>query len=183
MAHEQIVEDLSNDLRLIARKLKNRKEFLKKIVERVEELVRKEGTELSYIEHSCHTHIVAELRNFGHFSFHTSLGQTMFGGNTITIYYHTGRSFREGGIDSAYDKEWTPVLKVDFQTGDDFKVVIFDEQRNWQRALVRVLKNEENIAAQIKRKKEEAKTAKARNRAAEEKKKKLLEEAKKLGVV
>lgn len=181
MTHEKIVKNLTGDMRKLSNKLKGRKRFLDKIFDLVPSLVSKEGVVLSYSEHSCHTHVVSELNNFGHFSFHINLGQTMFGGDTVTIYYHPNRKFREGGIDFAHDKDWQPVLKV--RSLIDYQVENFDEQRNWQRALLYVLKNKDRIVARIKKEQEKAKITVAQSRAVDESKNKLREEAKKLGII
>src|SRR3989338_8127473 len=164
MTHEKIVKDLIEDIESLTIKILNRRRFLKEIIDPIIKLVSENGVVLKYDKHSCHTHIVSELNNFGHFSFHTDLGQTMFGGDTITIYYHPNRKFREGGIDSAHDKESQPVLEVYEQI--DYEIKKFDEQKNWQRALVRVLKNKDRIVSQIKKEQKKTKTTITQTRTA-----------------
>ena len=142
---QTLVRNLAN--KALAGKVRKRKRFLDETIDPVIKLVCERGRMVSRNQGSSNTHVVWELRNFGGFSFHTDLGQTMFGGNTVKIYYHPGRSFREGGLDSAHDKEWIPVLEVDFQTHREYVVKRFDETTGWRRALVRVLRNKDKIAS------------------------------------
>lgn len=164
----------------LARQIKARKDFLNKVVNSVTKLVREYGRVTKRDQGSSNTRVVSELRNFGNFTFETDLGQTMFGGNTIRVWYHPNKSFRKDGLDSAWDKEWQPVLNIYYQT--DYKVINFDEQREWQRALFRVLKNKERIATQVKKKEGKTKTTVVQNSAINEEGNKLLKEAKKLGI-
>jgi len=166
----------------LARKIRGRKNFLDKTVDAVINLVCNRGKVLSRSEHSAHTHIIWELHNFGGFSFRTDLGQTMFGGNTVKVYYHPGRSFREGGLDSAWDKDCSPVLIVYFPTEGDYKVGQFNEKTDWQRALIRVLKNQNNIAAQINKAKEKENKTLQKWSQKDEKNAQLIKEAQKLGI-
>lgn len=167
----------------LAKKIQTRKKFLNRVVVEIIDLVSKQGVIISETEHSCHTHVVSELRNFGHFSFHTSLDQTMFGGNRVKAWYHPRRNFREGGLDSAWDKEWTPVLNVYFQVDDNYEIEIFNNNVNWQRALLRVFNNKEKIADQIKKTRSKTLQKSKKQTQADMEKSKLIEDAKKLGII
>ena len=131
----------------LAKKVRGRRKFLDKVIGEIITLVNTKGKTVSRMVHSARKYIVLELRNFGAFTFHTDWGQTMFGGNTVKVYYHPGRNFREGGLDSAFDKDWTPVLDVDFQVDGEYRVNKFDEKLSWQKKLVWVLRNKDRIAA------------------------------------
>lgn len=151
----------------IARKIRERKNFLNRVANFIDKLVCEKGRVLSISEHSAWTHIVWELRNFGGFTFYADLGQTMSGGNTIKVYYHPDHNFREGDLDSA----WTPVLEVDFQTRseNDYRVKRFEEAAAWQKALTK------QIGERAKKKLERWQLAKAR-------KLQLIKEAAKLSI-
>jgi len=169
------------DVLRLKRKIQSRKKFLDRILEPVINLIREEGTIIDYQEYTYLN--FAELRDFGHFSFHTDpepIRYMFVQGYTVKIYYHPGRKFREGGLESAFDKDWTPVLDV--RVDDYYEVAIFNEQRNWQRALIRILKNSDRIAAQIRKRREKEQMIIEEKCTDNEKIKKLLEEAKKLKV-
>ena len=137
MAHDLNIKQLAS-------KVRARKEFLDKITDLATKLVREYGRVTKRDQGSWHTRIVTELRNFGNFTFETDLDQTQFGGDAVKIWHHPGKSFREGGLDSAWNKEWTPVLDVYFQTA--YKVNTFNENTDWQRALIYVLNNQRKVA-------------------------------------
>lgn len=174
MAHDSSTEQL-------VKKVRVRKEFLDKIINSITELVREYGRVTRREQGSSHTRVVMELRNFGNFTFETDLGQTMFGGNAVRVWHHPGKSFREGGLDAAWDKEWKPVLDVYFQT--DYQVGAFDEETDWQKALIYVLKNQRRVArenrdAVLKRSQKLEKKERANAKSA-----KLVADAQKLGII
>ncbi len=166
----------------LANKIRIRKEFLNQVVNRVTGLVRKYGKVTKRDECHSHTRVVSELRNFGNFTFETDLGQTDFGGNDIMIWHHPGKSFREGGLDFAFDKEWTPVLDVYFQVKDEYEVKAFNEETNWQKTLTFVLKNQDKIAERIRKAQNKAKKKLVEWRQEDKEMIGLLAEAKKLGI-
>lgn len=168
----------------LSRMIKERRAYLTRVLNAVVKLASQEGKVLLRSTHSAHTHVVWELRDFEGFTFHADLGQTMFGGNTVKVYYHPGRSFGEGGIDSAHDQEWAPVLEVDFQTGDehDYRVKKFKESAEWRRVLDRVLRNSDKIAAQAKKTEKKVDKRAERQRAAEARRLRLAKEAGELGI-
>lgn len=166
----------------LARKVGARKRFLDKVVSPIVDLVHKRGKVNKREQGSSHTRVVSELINFGDFTFETDLGQTMFSGDTIRVWHHPHRNFREGGLDYAHDKEWTPVLDVYYQDRSDYKVGAFRDETDWQRALIRVLKNQNKIAARIKKTQDKASKTLRNWRQADERKDKLAKEAQKLGL-
>lgn len=176
------------DTKELARKIRARKKFLKRIVTPVINLVVKRGRVLERHMGSCNIHIISELRNFGGFTFETDLGQTQFGGSTVTIFYHPHCNFREGGIDFARENERI-VLSVFFQTEAEYeyKVITFDNRTDWQRVLIHVLQNADKIAErQNAKEKRIAERNKAESELAEfrkERKLKLIEEAKNLSII
>ena len=72
------------------------------------------------------------------------------------------------------------MLVVDYQT--DYKVPVFSDKTDWQRALVLVLKNQDKIAAQMEKTKEKASKTLEKSRRVDDRKDKLRAEAKKLGL-
>lgn len=134
--------------RKLARQIQTRMEFLKQTTGAVINLVIQKGTWKEEVKR-FHTYVSAELRDFGGFSFEVELGKTEEGGNTVKMYCHPGRKFREGGLDSAWDKEFMPVLSVDFWSGDSYEVRTFSDEFKWQKALSRVLKNKDKISTRI----------------------------------
>ena len=167
----------------LARKIRARKRFLDNVLNPIIQLVDKRGTVTKREQRSSYTHVVAELRNFGNFTFRTDLDKTKFGGDTIKVWYHPGRSFREGGLDSVWDKEWIPVLDINFLICTDYLVREFNKKTDWQRALVSVLKNQDNVATQINKIQEKAVERLQTWRQEGERNDQLIREAKKLGIV
>ncbi len=168
----------------LAKQVRARKEFLNRVVKSLMNLVQEYGIVTKRDTANCHIRVVSELRNFRSFTFATDLGQTDFGGNTTKVWYHPGKNFREGGLDSAWDKEWTPVLDVDFQvTGDDYEVHIFNESVDWQRALLHVFKNKIKIAAQIERNQKETLKKVKKWKQVDTKMDKLVADARKLRII
>jgi hypothetical protein len=166
----------------LANKIRVRKKFLDKIITSIIQLVANKGKIINRVMGSSSKHIVQELRNFGGFSFYTDLGQTMFGGNTIKVYHHPGQSFCDGGLDLAQNNICEPVLDVYFQTADEYDVCTFNESKKWQRALIRVLKNQDKIAAQLDRKENKLKNKSEKEEVKRLKEERLQEEARRLGV-
>lgn len=180
MAHSQLTTEQE-----LAKKIRARKEFLNKVCGQIIDLVRKYGKITRRDQGNNHTNVISELHNFGSFTFETNLGQTDFVGDTIGVWYHPGRSFREGGLDFAWDKKWIPVLYIHYQVKGDYEVATFNKNVGWQKALLYILKNKTRIATQIateieKEKEKELKKEKKRKQA-ETDKTKLVEEAQKLG--
>ncbi len=135
----------SSETKRLSAKIKARKEFLKMATEFSLTITRKLGEEVLYRQESCYTNIVRQLIGFAHFSFLTDTGQTMMGGDTVKIWYHP----KSGEVDF---KRSRPVLDIDWWAGvdEDCKINLFDEDRRWQTALRRVVKNAEKIEAKMR---------------------------------
>ncbi len=171
----------SAETKNLVRKIKKREQFLVRVVTGVIALVQKHGTLKSSERGGSHIRTIKELCNFGNFTFETDLGQTDFGGNTISVWYHPGKIFREGGSDSAHDKKLTLVLDVYYQT--HYEVNEFYEKPNWQKAIIRVFKNQDKIAEQIKRVQNRSVEKLLEQRQEEDRKFELVEKAKRLGII
>lgn len=171
------------NIKELVRKTRERKKFLDAIIEPVIKLVREKGRMINRSQETSHTNVVWELRNFGGFSFHTDLGQTMFGGNTVKVFYHPSRSFREGGLDSAHDKDWVPVLDVYFQTELEYRVSKFDERLSWQRKLFWVLRNKDKVAARAEKENRKRRDVSRRELRQIEKREDTINDAKRLGII
>lgn len=116
------------DMKTLADKVRSRQKFIGVIIPWIEKLVSKHGEELSYSQGSCHTHIVAELKNFNGFSFKTDTGHSMMGGNSFKIWYHPGKKLDNGG---------TLVLDLYFQVHvGESQVRSFDTSTKWVEKLL-----------------------------------------------
>lgn len=161
------------DLTAMASKIRERLEFIKIVIPWIDRLVAKQGKELSYHEGSCHTNIVAELKNFGGFSFKTDTGQSMMGGNSFQVWYHPGKD---------HDDKSLLVLSLYCQVSvEESAVRVFDTTTEWQKALLQVRTREGFFVRQIKEEqKRKSAQIQAENKKADQDRS-LLERAKKLG--
>lgn len=131
--------------RSLSVRVSERIEFLKTILPWIERLVSKHGRGLEYSQGSCHTHIVAELKDFAWFSFHTDTGQSMMGGNTFRVWYHPGRLFDNSAC----------VLEVHYQVMvEESRVRLFDTKTDWQKKILGAKQNERAILGKMKREQE-----------------------------
>jgi len=125
----------------LERKIKERQEWLEKIVPFIETLVRERGEVVSRDQSNWHTNVVAQLDNFEGFSFMTDLGQTDFGGNDVTVWFHDRP---KPGLEST-----RLVLAVYYQgaslCGFDCRVNKFDDDGKWQAELDRLVSNRDKI--------------------------------------
>lgn len=97
---------------------------------------------------SSYTNVVRFLSNFGYFSFLADMGQTMMGGNTITVWYHPAFIFAKDYKQATPTFE--PVMEIYYQASvDDSHVRIFHPDATWQYAVRLVIKNKDEIAAAI----------------------------------
>jgi hypothetical protein len=137
--------------REIARQVRKRKALLRMAVACVDYFVEKYGIVVEKAQGSSNTHIVSRLINFKDFTFETDYGQTMFGGNNVKIWHHPGKRFREGGLDSAHDSCWNPVIDVYFQVGNDWQVNVFNPTPVWQKELIHLFRNRVRVCNEINR--------------------------------
>ncbi|MDB5194768.1 MAG: hypothetical protein JWN50_782 [Parcubacteria group bacterium] len=118
------------------RQIEARKRFLLETVNLSLDLLEKRGRQTKYEQGSSHTNVGCELKNFSGFDFESDLGQTMMGGNDLTITYHGASGPRT-------------VLKVYWQNfrfdPEDCTVNVFAQDQHWQRALIRTLAQKDRI--------------------------------------
>ncbi len=163
----------------LAKKVEERKRFLKKIVNFAENLLLKRGRLIKRVQGSCNTNVKRQLDGFAHFSFFADWGQTMFGGNDVMIWYYP--DFKD--IDPIKTRA---VLHIYYQAAlfsvDDCEVKHFDENNEWQNAIERVIKEKKSIVAQIT---QTLKSSKKQDKAINEKQQKQSQterDAKRLGI-
>lgn len=141
-------------------------EFLKKVTDFAEMISAKRGERLHYSQGSCNTNTIYELHDFADFSFHADTGQCMFGGNQVKIWYHPGCKYAD--FVKANTRQ---VVVLDISWGSDVEkptYMSFIDGPNWQREILRVIRNWESIATKIDReavrmaKKNEARAEEAR---------------------
>lgn len=135
----------------LKQKIKARLNFLEKVLPFVKSIATQYG-EVQKTQASSYTRITAKL-TLDDFSFLYDGGQTMFGGNTVKVWYHpeTPDPFRG------------PVLDLYWQTNiDQCEVSQFDETVVWRTALQRLMRNPKKIGIRIKQMKENAKAQKDR---------------------
>jgi len=153
----------------LARRVKERQAFLEKAVPAALQLIDKYGRETDRHEDDCHTRVMAELRDFGGFSFFTACGQTSQGGNTLRILVQSEILLE------VYSQS------CDFSIGG-CRVRSFQQRSQWQRDLLLVFENYKQIAAEMagQEKREAALETKADSRM--RKRLELLETARRLGL-
>ena len=156
----------------LARAVKQRKNFLEKLLSFSESLVIHQGKMVFRDQGSCNTHTKWRLDGFGSFSFLGDFGQTMMGGNNMKIWY---RRDIEIPTDLVLDASWQA-------THEECGVKKFDESFDWQRAFMRLIKNKDKIIAKrkLQKEKELKKISEKEKRRAENLR--VNEEAKKLGI-
>lgn len=146
---------MASALKRLAARVAKREAFVKEVLAAIEALVQEHGKQTGYRQGSCHTHVTRELRDFGHFSFRCSWGETQFGGNTVEAWYHPD------GTDADVMKS-RPVLRLEYQVDhDEVQVKDFDPGQGWRRALGNALKAPAKILA---RQAQAAQRANARER-------------------
>lgn len=124
----------------LAQQVARRQTFIEKAVAAIQDLLRKYGTVTSYSEHSAHTTISRELKDFGGLNFFSIEGRTMFdsGGHfTVSQIGHPGVS----------------LLDVDFRTVEPIEVLHYDDSK-WERLFWSVIRRADKIDA-AKKKREE----------------------------
>lgn len=160
---------------VLRQKVELRKKFIESVISFVLIINRQRGRVIHYDQGSCNTHIERALEDFGGFSFVSSTGETMMGGNTVKVW-------KDKNIEQN-----RPVFSVGFEDYPESieirEVYNFFEEEKWQTDLVSVMRRKKQIIANIEaqEKKEKAKFSK------KDKKKtelyKLEQEAKKLKIL
>jgi hypothetical protein len=130
--------EIPKEERDLARKVAKRQATLKEFVKFAEDIAHRRGREVERRQGSSHTNVKREFLDFGGFSFFTEGTLTMFGGHNVKITQTVAGKTRI-------------VLELYYQSAvEEAKIDIFDESLAWRRALRRVKKDEEKIAAMIK---------------------------------
>ncbi|KKT82550.1 MAG: hypothetical protein A3B99_00705 [Candidatus Yanofskybacteria bacterium RIFCSPHIGHO2_02_FULL_44_12b] len=163
----------------LIKRISEREKFLRKVTSFVEKLVQEKGRVIRRSQGSSNTHVVAELLNFGDFSFKTDWGQTMFGGNDVEVWYHPNSNFKDR-------KRFNPVFSVYYQCArfetDDCKVNTFDENLTWQSAFNKMMKNKKKMLADMKKKERDTRRKDLSEAKNQDKTALLKKQAEKLGV-
>lgn len=102
---------LQLSIKEMEQRVKERIKFLREVIIFMDELLREHGTQLRNEEHSCHTRVTREIKDFGGFGFYADTGKTEFGGNTFRV--------TQGG---------SVILDVEFKSEDDFQVTQFPQE-------------------------------------------------------
>jgi hypothetical protein len=137
----------------LATEVRLRKEFVARVLRFVEELLVEEGVVFSSKEHSAHTNTIRHLINFADFSFYYECGLTMFGGNIIKVWHHPGKEKTAGDV--LHIRPDGLVLDVRYHgtllSDDGDRVNLFKEGIDWQLAIRRVMRREQQILASRRR--------------------------------
>lgn len=155
-----------DDLKQLARKIKERQKLVERIVNFVNKILPKFGNNTLYKQHSSHTSIAWYLWNIEGFTFKASYGHTMMGGNAVNILY--------------IDKE---VLHVYWQVDVKECVVNRFEETNWVDHLEALMKTPSKIRRIIEERKRKANKEWAEHNKENKEQKRLNEEAKRLGLL
>lgn len=153
-----------------------RQKFLEETLRFATSVVSRRGKVLFREVHKWHTETKEELRNFASFSFYSYGSHTMFGGETVKIWYHPGSEKLPP----------EPFLEVEWWDIKECRVKRFDQSPGWQRAIKVVMKNEKRIAKAFETKQknaeERARRVVERDKALHQEEVHLASEAKRLGL-
>lgn len=116
-------------------KVERRKRLVSKIIKFAQEITTKGGKVTEKKVHDAHTYEKRELKDFGGFNFFWRTGLSMMGGDSVDIHFN--------------EKE---VFSVEWWSMDNIKVLVFDNNKEWQTSFGNVIKNKDEIAAQIDKK-------------------------------
>ncbi len=75
--------------------IEERLAWIRQVFSFVVKLTHEHGKQTYYNQGSSNTHMIYQLCNFEGFSFEADTGQTMFGGNQVTIWYHPEKVLNE----------------------------------------------------------------------------------------
>jgi hypothetical protein len=166
-----------------AQRVAARERFLRRVVNFTVDLLVDHGRIVHESQGSGHTHIIRELLDFEDFSFKTDLGQTMMGGNDITIWYHPTKEFGLLRDDSQRRvlKVYSETLPLSFEA-DSFRLECFEESTPWQTFILNLMKNKKKILSKIATAQRRAKRTEERLQAAERKEKEFRARAKRVRI-
>lgn len=120
--------------RKLRAKIQRMKAFLRNAADLVSKAAQKYGKTVKCETHSSNIHVIKELE-FGLFKFRSEHGETMMGGNTVSVWYH-----------------YFPVLEFYWQTDiEKAEVKTFDKSVKWEKPFWALLRDPEKIAKQIKK--------------------------------
>jgi len=119
--------------------VRDKRELVGQIVNFVEAFLLERGRITAKEVSSDHTRVERELRQFENFSFHWVTGMTMFGGDTIEIWYHDP---------DQGDAEPELVFDVYYQTQPSYDVRIFTEGE-WQSKLNYLMEHQEEAVKSV----------------------------------
>lgn len=106
-----------------------RKDWLKRVIDFVEDIAVARGRVIKKDESSDHTYVARELNNFAGFVFCYSTGHTMMGGNKIVVRYRQEK-----------------VLELWYQLSDETpNVYIWENDMEWQLQLTSVMQRKGEI--------------------------------------
>lgn len=126
-----------------------RQAFIEETLKFVTSVTNKRGKVLKHETHNWHMYDEIELKNFAGFSFLTRGSFSMFGGEDAKVWYHPGSKDAEGQL----------VLYVDWHRIEECRVKHFDPSEKWQRAMKRLVRDEEKALARADREKNKQEVA------------------------
>ena len=109
------------------------------------DLLKEKGEMVSRTQHSCHTHVVYELKDFAGYCITESSGESMFGGNTLTIADASSKNKQIILIELSYQGDikekfklntlfdpdtWFPKFKSAYENRDEYFAII--DAENYQ---------------------------------------------------
>lgn len=146
----------------------------------MEDIVLNEGEVVERVPAPMNIHVIKMLDNFGNFLFIADWGQTIKGGNDVKVWY----SSNSEGINP---NRTLPVLYVYYQpvkfNVNECIVRYFDENSEWQTAILKAIKNKEKLIMKMKRKRNEIMVKALKQIFTPEKERvKLEDDAKRLGI-
>lgn len=145
--------------RELAKKVRERENFIVKVVIFVSQIVAKRGKVVKREEHSAHTRIEEWLLNFEDFSFCVRSGLTLYGGSDITLIYHLGRKLADPGV-------YTPVLRVYWPYSvfslKECSIQVFNKDLGWQDKMLHIIRYRKSLIRKLDRQVKEDEIRKAR---------------------
>lgn len=163
--------NITEEIKELEAKIRERKDFLDKVKECVVEVTQKIGMVRKVIKHSINdynVHTVREFAGFDFFSFYYSTGETPLGGRKIKVKY--------------LDKLILLFIFPAF-ADSEYKVLFFADSGSWQEEIDKAIANKEVFISNYLRKAEEGKDEALEKERAEAQLAQLQKEASQLAIL
>ena len=159
----------------LAKKIDERKNNIVKFVNFIEDITAEIGRLVRKEVGDDHIHVIMMLENFGGFTFRTESGQSIMGGNEVTVWRHPNAKF----ISLEKTK---PDMKVWYQDRRELTVYHYNKDLEWQRHFENIIANRDIMIKNFKEEKNNQIFEIEKNRKKEKNREQLIKEAERLKI-